>query len=623
MSHLALARKWRPNTFEQMKGQHHVLRALSNALKMNRLHHAYLFSGTRGVGKTTLARIFAKCLNCEQGITETPCGKCAACLEISEARFVDLIEIDAASRTKVEDTREILENVQYAPSRGRFKVYLIDEAHMLSMHSFNALLKTLEEPPEHVKFLLATTDPQKLPITVLSRCLQFHLANLSSDYIVSYLIQVLNEEQVNYETGALWSLANAASGSMRDALSLVDQAIAYSNANITESEVASLLGTFNKELLTNLVLAIAKGEAEALLAITRPLSQQSVDFLQAIHAIAAIFHKIAVVQAVPKSIENFKEDAVLIKEIITLLSPEDVQLYYQMALNSQKDIVLANNVHIGFEMALLRMIVFRPITSSDEILNIGELNARSELESADENLPNNDIINASDIEQDTFTSQEKLHEELDKKKIHSNLKAPKKDTELLNIKAVTALPIHSSAKEETIETKLSGQQFAITSPNTAQCSEAETLLNEQQNTSLTYLQENNIKLLKSPWHQLLKKLNLVGVPKAIASHCLLKVLSINPIKIELALDQTYEFLFNEAYKDKILHAFNALLNEKVTLLMVNKVITTEKTPTIIYMEEAKDRLSLAQHYLANDPSIHLLIEAFGAKVVRQSIKVLN
>ena len=360
MSYQVLARKWRPSFFDEMVGQEHVLRALINALNEQRLHHAYLFTGTRGVGKTTIARILAKCLNCEQGISARPCGECSACQEIASGRFVDLIEVDAASRTKVEDTRELLDNVQYAPTRGRFKVYLIDEVHMLSTHSFNALLKTLEEPPEHVKFLLATTDPQKLPITVLSRCLQFSLKNMTPESIVGYLENVLNAEQVGYESPALWQLGRAAQGSMRDALSLTDQAIAFGEGQVTESQVTSMLGTMDRGRLFRLAEIMAIGDATEVMAEAAEMSAHGPDFDEIIQGLMAIWHRAAVAQVLPDAIENSQGDRDAILMLARAMNGEDLQLYYQIALSGRPDLAIAPDPRQGFEMLLLRMLAFRP-----------------------------------------------------------------------------------------------------------------------------------------------------------------------------------------------------------------------------------------------------------------------
>jgi len=360
MSYQVLARKWRPKTFREMVGQEHVLRALINALDYDRLHHAYLFTGTRGVGKTTIARILAKCLNCDAGVSSEPCGQCSACTSIGEGRFVDLIEVDAASRTKVEDTREMLDNVQYAPTSGRYKVYLIDEVHMLSNHSFNALLKTLEEPPPHVKFLLATTDPQKLPATILSRCLQFNLKNMSPERIVGHLQDILAKEMVGFEEPALWLLGRAADGSMRDALSLADQAIAFGSGKLGEADVRSMLGTIDQSAVYDILEALVAADAARLLGAVQSLSEQAPDFVAALEELLTLLHRLAIAQALPGGGDNNLGDQERVSALAGATAAEDLQLYYQIALNGRRDLPLAPDPRSGFEMVLLRMLAFKP-----------------------------------------------------------------------------------------------------------------------------------------------------------------------------------------------------------------------------------------------------------------------
>jgi len=356
MSYTVLARKWRPRSFRELVGQEHVVRALSNALSQQRLHHAYLFTGTRGVGKTTLGRILAKCLNCEQGVSAEPCGRCGACQEIDQGRFMDLIEVDAASRTKVDDTRALLDNAQYAPGKGRFKIYLIDEVHMLSTHSFNALLKTLEEPPEHVKFLLATTDPQKLPVTVLSRCLQFNLHRLGADRIATHLATILEAEQVDFEPAALRAIGRAADGSVRDALSLLDQAIAYAGGRLTVSEVDAMLGTVDRLQVDGLLKALAAGDAEAIWQVLVDWRQRSPDYSGLLDALALRLQAIAFAQTFGRLTED--EEPVS-PDLLAALSPAAVQVYYQICLLGKRDLALAPDPASGFEMVVLRLHAFR------------------------------------------------------------------------------------------------------------------------------------------------------------------------------------------------------------------------------------------------------------------------
>jgi len=371
MSYQVLARKWRPRKFAEMVGQEHVLRALINALDNDRLHHAYLFTGTRGVGKTTVARIFAKSLNCESGVSAEPCGQCSSCQEIDEGRFVDLIEVDAASRTKVEDTRDLLDNVQYAPTRGRYKVYLIDEVHMLSAHSFNALLKTLEEPPPHVKFLLATTDPQKLPATVLSRCLQFNLKRMPLSLIVGHLEHLLEAEGIASEPTALRLLARAADGSMRDALSLLDQAIAYGGGRVDETEVRTMLGTIEHGYVVELLRALAAADGAAVLETVERLSQQTPDYEGVLAELLGYLQQVAIAQELPAAVDEHLDQREAVLELAQQMQAEDVQLYYQIGLIGRRDLQLAPDLRGGLEMTLLRMLAFRPASVEQPVTALG------------------------------------------------------------------------------------------------------------------------------------------------------------------------------------------------------------------------------------------------------------
>ncbi|WDK03279.1 DNA polymerase III subunit gamma/tau [Xanthomonas campestris] len=358
MSYLVLARKWRPKRFAELVGQEHVVRALSNALDSGRVHHAFLFTGTRGVGKTTIARIFAKSLNCETGTSADPCGTCPACLDIDAGRYIDLLEIDAASNTGVDDVREVIENAQYMPSRGKFKVYLIDEVHMLSKAAFNALLKTLEEPPEHVKFLLATTDPQKLPVTVLSRCLQFNLKRLDEDQIQGQMTRILAAEQIESDPSAIVQLSKAADGSLRDGLSLLDQAIAYAGGALREDVVRTMLGTVDRTQVGAMLQALSDGDGSQLLKVVAALAEFSPDWSGVLEALAEALHRIQVQQLVPSV--AFVGDGIDPTGFAAQLRPEVVQLWYQMALNGRRDLYLAPSPRAGFEMAVLRMLAFRP-----------------------------------------------------------------------------------------------------------------------------------------------------------------------------------------------------------------------------------------------------------------------
>jgi DNA polymerase-3 subunit gamma/tau len=365
-TYTALARKWRPRSFAELVGQDHVRRALVNALETGRVHHAFLFTGTRGVGKTTIARILAKCLNCETGVTATPCGQCASCREIDAGRFVDLIEVDAASRTKVDDTRELLDNVQYAPTRGRYKVYLIDEVHMLSTHSFNALLKTLEEPPPHVKFLLATTDPQKLPVTVLSRCLQFNLKRIPLAQIAAHMRAILEKESIEFEPAGVALVAQAADGSMRDGLSLLDQLIAFGGGRAGEAEARAMLGTVGRDHVLQLAERLAAADGAELIRYAKSTEEWAPDYAQLLDELASLLARIALKQVV----KDFEGDDLyppeLLERLAGAIAPEDVQLYYQTAIIGRRDLALAPDPRTGFEMTLLRMVAFRPDAGAGE-----------------------------------------------------------------------------------------------------------------------------------------------------------------------------------------------------------------------------------------------------------------
>ncbi|WP_165725915.1 DNA polymerase III subunit gamma/tau [Pseudoalteromonas sp. SA25] len=402
MSYQVLARKWRPQTFHELVGQSHVKQALVNALTQNRLHHAYLFTGTRGVGKTTIARIFAKSLNCDEGISANPCGQCSSCLDIEAGRYIDLLEIDAASRTKVEDTREILDNVQYAPTRGRYKVYLIDEVHMLSKHSFNALLKTLEEPPEHVKFLLATTDPQKLPVTILSRCLQFNLNALSQSEIKTQLEHVLTQEQLSFDTDALSIISKAADGSMRDALSLTDQAIAQTNGDINNQAVQTMLGLMDTHYSQSLLAALLAQDGAALMDEIAQVASRNPNYVALLDDLIALTHLTQLTQLVPEAAGLDETNVDYIAHVAQHTSPQQIQVYYQLLLNGKKDLQWAPEPRLGFEMVMLRLLAFKPTDAQQTVHTVNEEPAPNKQGRA---KALRDILNKNKTSQNTVASQ--------------------------------------------------------------------------------------------------------------------------------------------------------------------------------------------------------------------------
>ncbi|HPY40926.1 MAG TPA: DNA polymerase III subunit gamma/tau [Thiolinea sp.] len=571
MSYQVLARKWRPQNFQQMVGQSHVLRALLTTLEANRLHHAYLFTGTRGVGKTTIARIFAKCLNCETGVSATPCGVCNSCIEIAEGRHVDLLEVDAASRTKVEDTRDLLDNVQYAPTRGRYKIYLIDEVHMLSGHSFNALLKTLEEPPPHVKFLLATTDPQKLPVTVLSRCLQFNLKRMPLEMISSHLAHVLTEEQISFTPSALKILAKSADGSMRDALSLTDQAIVTGGGQISDESVQDMLGLLPSEHLYKLLQALADNNAAALLDSVEQMAQMTTDFNTAADSLIALLHQLAVAQLVPQQLEATTELP------IDLFSAADLQLFYQMALYGKRDLPLNPDPRSGFEMMLLRMLAFR----------LEDAKASPAI----------------------------------KKKL--TLPAPEPQQIFETPKQPTAIPQSSLKQADPIPRKL--EPVVIQPPSVSSAVPlVNTTLKLEPETSNTHSLPaiRNLAELESPsakndWHDLFPRLNLCGMAQQLAEHCLLR--AIEGHQVHLLLDSSASNLQTSRAEEELAAALSAVLGQEVRVSL-ESVAELADTPEKRRLQLTKERQIEAEQAIEQDPIVLQLKERFGASIVSGSIR---
>lgn len=626
MSYQVLARKWRPQTFEAMVGQSHVLKALSNALEQGRLHHAYLLTGTRGVGKTTIARILARCLNCEEGVSATPCGVCSTCTEISEGRSVDLIEVDAASRTKVEDTRELLDNVQYAPTQSRYKIYLIDEVHMLSNHSFNALLKTLEEPPPHAIFLFATTHPQKLPPTVLSRCLQFHLKNLTPQLIVDHLKVVFDAESVGFDDDGLWAIARAASGSMRDALSLSDQAIAFGGGSVTGASVNEMLGTIDQDVLTQLLTAIVEGDADKALAVVASYAERAPDFVGLIDELLKLIHRIAVEQAVPGAGSEGQLYRAFIQQYASLISPEDLQLYYQSLLVGKRDLALAPDPLTGIEMIVLRLFAFR--VQEQEYPHEQEVSARKKPE-AD---PVADRVQSAPqpaVEQATTATQSaQAHNAkqpaAQSKQNRQNKKSPaallkesldqptkaRAETRARADKAATT-PVSKHSQDGT-------QQQPIEAPvDTALASEPGALVQHAEVTDLTPI----------IWCEIFSGLPLSGVVRTVASYCV-------PIKVEeaaivFALAEEDATLYDEQHPQRLAAGLAIYygVDVKVSIERVADwsslgLAEDTETPAAFRARNKAQVQGQALASLEQDENVQSILEAFDGEMDPQTIKPL-
>ncbi|WP_455203794.1 DNA polymerase III subunit gamma/tau [Kaarinaea lacus] len=560
MSYQVLARKWRPQNFSELVGQEHVQRALINALDNDRLHHAFLFTGTRGVGKTTIARILAKSLNCETGISSTPCGKCNTCQEISEGRYVDLIEVDAASRTKVEDTRELLENVQYAPTRGRYKVYLIDEVHMLSTHSFNALLKTLEEPPEHVKFLLATTDPQKLPVTILSRCLQFNLKRLPIPQIHEHLIRILEAEHIPYDNDGVMLVARAADGSLRDALSLLDQAIAYGGGSVHDAEVRAMLGAIEHKHIIELLALLANGDSAGIINKIQALSEQSLDFFGILNELITALHYVALAQVAPQSLDESLIDVASIKDLAARIGPEDVQLFYQIALLGRRDLPLVPEPRLGFEMTLLRMLAFQPQTAGKT--------STPPVARAQPAHTANAVTEPTSPSEAAFASAAKT----------------------------------TATTPQTAQTPAAMPPAAA--PNPAATPKATT-------AAVRHGSEQDLR-----WEQLATELKLSGLSQQLALHCGVKSQSEQELKLLLA--ETHQHLLNPTRLASLEQAVAKALGDGVKVSV--EVVTDEiVTPAALKQQRAAEKQQHAVDEIYNDQTVKSIINAFDAKVNPESI----
>jgi DNA polymerase III subunit gamma/tau len=585
MSYQVLARQYRPKSFDTLVGQDHVVRALTNALTQNRLHHAYLFTGTRGCGKTTLARILAKSLNCETGVSATPCGVCNACTEIDRGRFVDLLEVDAASNTQVDAMRDLLDNAQYAPTVGRFKVYIIDEVHMLSKSAFNAMLKTLEEPPAHVKFILATTDPQKVPVTVLSRCLQFNLRQMASTTIFAHLQNVLNQEQIAFEPAALHLIARAAAGSMRDALSLTDQAIAYGNQTVNEAEVRSMLGAIDQSYLYDMLHALIAQNGGALIEKAKQMEARSISFEAALNDLANLLHQISIAQTVPASIADDLPERALLLDLAQQLSAETIQLYYQICLLGRRDIGLAPDEYAGFTMTLLRMLAFSP---TDQLT--GKTAAPSTKTQPQTGNPSVQAAMVSVVANKTLAS-----------------------------------PVSSAP----IVTTMPSVQAAVQAPESPESDVLQPQGLSPQNLSAeadySYVKPSthgpsSDAVFDGNWRKLVEQNLKLGLARSLAQNCEMVTYDENSITLRVA--ESNKHLATATYQDKLSSAIHDFFGRKIRL---NFEIGTGdiNTPAKQMAVEKATVQSSAEAAILQDAFVQALVSDFGATIVPNSIKPLQ
>jgi DNA polymerase-3 subunit gamma/tau len=591
MSYQVLARKWRPKSFETLVGQDHVVRALSNALDQQRLHHAYLFTGTRGVGKTTLARILAKSLNCETGISAKPCGICSACTEIDRGRFVDLIEVDAASNTQVDAMRDLLDNAQYAPSAGRFKVYIIDEVHMLSKSAFNAMLKTLEEPPAHVKFILATTDPQKVPVTVLSRCLQFNLRQMAGTSIIDHLQNILTQEAIPFQASALHLIARAADGSMRDALSLTDQAIAYGGQSVNEAEVRDMLGAIDQSYLYQLINALLAEDGPALIAQAQAMEQRSLSFESALNDLAQLLHQIAVAQTVPDSVAHDLPERAVLLDFAQRIPAATLQLYYQIALLGRRDIGLAPDELAGFSMSLLRMLAFSP---KDQALS----NASPPALKAQTTSPAPVAASVATTASDTAAASTIAANEASKPQVphEESMQAAPEES-----------PPAPSSDETPFEETMPSEPIPMTEAANA---DAEYSHNEPMPVDAGLSRQFN-----GDWRNLVDNLKL-GLARALSQHC--ELISYDENSISLSVPEMQKHLLLPNYQEKLSTAINQYFDKKIKLHF--SVGGTGNTPAQQINQEKAQAQSSAENAIEQDGFVQALINDFGAQIIPNSIK---
>ncbi len=606
MSYKVLARKWRPGNFSEVVGQQHILQSLSHALDSDRLHHALLFTGTRGVGKTTIARILAKALNCEQGISSTPCGKCDSCLAIDEGRYIDLIEVDAASRTKVDDTRELLDNVQYLPTSGRYKVYLIDEVHMLSRSSFNALLKTLEEPPDHVKFLLATTDPQKLPVTVLSRCLQFNLKRLDPEQIKTQLAQILKTEHIESDDEALELLARCADGSMRDGLSLLDQAISFGAGKVIKEDVRKMLGSIEQRYIHALIESLANEDTTALFEAIDDAADRSPDFIMVLDELLGTFYHLSLVQLAPEIIDQRSLDRQWLKQTSMEFSAEQLQLYYQICLTGKRDLPLAPDSRTGFEMLMLRMLAFRPDTMARQ----------EQLSSAStgKKPPVRQQIGQQDV-----SHQHAVH------KSSGNQKSDGNDFNRSSVDEVRSVAYQVPA-DRNVSANSSNSALPDNSVKISEVSP----LTEEQGTISAAAASNRDKSIKDTaakdtaidrrWSELVESLPLTGLTRQLVLHMAPAVW--NDTVLELVIDVEQQTIYSKEREKELVNALRNHVGEDVTVtIKIDNPVA--ETPAQQKKRQAKEQQQAAEQSINTDPVVKKMTEAFGASVAPSSIRPVN
>lgn len=608
MNSIALARRYRPKTLHTLKGQDATVRALTNALQSQKLHHGYLFTGTRGVGKTSVARILAKCLNCETGITPTPCEQCSTCREIDEGRFVDVLEVDAASRTKVEDTRDLLDNVQYLPTRGRFKIYLIDEVHMLSSHSFNALLKTLEEPPSHVKFLLATTDPQKLPLTILSRCLQFHLHRLPVPQIVDHLKHILEQENASFEVEALQILAASADGSMRDALSLLDQVLAYGQGHVEMSAVRTMLGLTPKGCLISLLDALIAGNTQEIFSIIHQIADLAPDFAMVLNELLTLLHQIALAKQCPEILQEEVIERQSILRLTEKLLPEEIQLYYQIALHGNRDMPYAPNAKMGFEMTMLRMLAFRPVKVCEVSQPVTTVSGSMTTKT---NAVSNAISNAAEPIQQF--QQLRHHEVAKTADPIPQVRHPRESGDPGNKRNSTLA----------VDSRLRGNDGTSNgNDGETEGTVKERTPNKGTSTSSNSNHSNPSNLSNSNWADLLPQLNLTGLVKELAQHC--SVASWTREFVHLILDESKSTLLNKRYEDRLADALRQHFGWSPESFRFKITATPKKpgqppTPAEQGQQLKQESELKAKQMLEADPKVKNLIETFGAEIEQTSM----